>query len=40
MGRTVPSGIQGWTKREASQYIDSLKSGIAELKQEEPEEAF
>ena len=40
MGRTVPSGIQGWTKREASQYIDSLKSGIAELKPEEPEEAF
>ena len=40
MGRTVPSGIQGWTKREASQYIDSLKSGIAELKQEEPEKAF
>ena len=27
MGRTVPSGIQGWTKREASQFIDSLKNG-------------
>ena len=27
MGRTVPSGIQGWTKREASQFIDTLKSG-------------
>jgi hypothetical protein len=27
MGRTVPSGIQGWTKREASAYIDSLKAG-------------
>jgi hypothetical protein len=27
MGRTVPSGIQGWTKREASAYIDTLKSG-------------
>jgi len=40
MGRTVPSGIQGWTKREASQYIDSLKSGVAELQKEEPEEAF
>ena len=27
MGRTVPSGIQGWTKKEASQFIDTLKSG-------------
>ena len=27
MGRTVPAGIQGWTKREASQFIDTLKSG-------------
>ena len=27
MGRTVPSGIQGWTKREALQFIDTLKSG-------------
>ena len=27
MGRTVPSGIQGWSKREASAYIDTLKSG-------------
>lgn len=27
MGRTVPAGIQGWTKREASAYIDTLKSG-------------
>jgi len=40
MGRTVPSGIQGWTKSEASKYIDSLKSGIAQLQKEEPEEAF
>ena len=40
MGRTVPSGIQGWTKSEASKYIDSLKSGIAELQREEPEEPF
>lgn len=39
MGRTTPSGIQGWTKSEASKYIDSLKSGIVELKQE-PEEPF
>ena len=27
MGRTVPAGIQGWTKKEASAYIDTLKSG-------------
>jgi len=40
MGRTVPSGIQGWTKSEASKYIDSLKSGVAELQQQEPEEPF
>jgi len=40
MGRTVPSTIQGWTKSEASKYIDSLKSGVAELKQQEPEEPF
>ena len=38
MGRTVPSGIQGWTKKEASAYIDTLKSAPAP--QEEPEEAF
>jgi hypothetical protein len=38
MGRTVPSGIQGWTKKEASAYIDQLKSAPAP--QEEPEEAF
>jgi hypothetical protein len=38
LGRTVPAGIQGWTKREASQYIDTIKSAPAP--QEEPEEAF
>jgi hypothetical protein len=38
MGRTVPSGIQGWTKKEASQYIDTIKSAPAP--QEEPEEPF
>ena len=38
IGRTVPAGIQGWTKREASQYIDTIKSAPAP--QEEPEEAF
>jgi hypothetical protein len=37
MGRTVPSGIQGWTKREASSFIDTLKSGAPVP---EPEEAF
>jgi hypothetical protein len=26
MGLTVPSGLQGFTKREASQYIDQLKN--------------
>ena len=39
IGRTVPSGIQGWTKKEASAFIDSLKSA-APAPQEEPEEAF
>ena len=38
IGRTVPAGIQGCTKREASQYIDTIKSAPAP--QEEPEEAF
>jgi hypothetical protein len=41
MGRTVPSGIQGWTKREASQFIDTLKSGEQPAPQyETPEEPF
>jgi hypothetical protein len=41
MGRTVPSGIQGWTKREASAYIDTLKSGEqAPPQYETPEEPF
>jgi hypothetical protein len=41
MGRTVPSGIQGWTKREASQFIDTLKSGEqAEPVYDTPEEPF
>jgi hypothetical protein len=38
MGRTVPASLQSMTKREASQFIDSLKSAPAP--QEEPEEAF
>ena len=41
MGRTVPSGIQGWSKREASAYIDSLKSGETLAPQyDTPEEPF
>ncbi len=41
MGRTVPSGIQGWTKREASQFIDTLKSGEQPAPQyDTPEEPF
>ena len=41
MGRTVPSGIQGWSKREASAYIDTLKSGeTPEPQYDTPEESF
>jgi hypothetical protein len=41
MGRTVPSGIQGWNKREASAYIDSLKNGEQAAPQyDTPEEPF
>ena len=41
MGRTVPSGIQVWTKREASQFIDTLKSGEQPAPQyDTPEEPF
>jgi hypothetical protein len=38
MGRTVPASLQSMTKRDASQFIDTLKSAPAP--QEEPEEAF
>jgi hypothetical protein len=38
MGKTPPANLQGMTKREASAYIDTLKSAPAP--QEEPEEAF
>jgi hypothetical protein len=38
MGKVPPANLQGMTKREASQYIDTLKSAPAS--QEEPEEAF
>ena len=41
MGRTVPSGIQGWSKREASAYSDTLKSGETPPPQyDTPEEPF
>jgi hypothetical protein len=41
MGRTVPSGIQGWTKKEASQFIDSLKAGETQAPSyDTPEEPF
>jgi hypothetical protein len=41
MGRTVPSAIQGWTKREASQFIDTLKSGDTPAPSyDSPEEPF
>ncbi len=41
MGRTVPSGIQGWSKREASQFIDTLKNAEQAAPQyETPEEPF
>jgi len=38
MGKVPPANLQGMTKREASAYIDTLKS--APPPQEEPEEAF
>jgi hypothetical protein len=41
MGRTVPAGIQGWSKKEASAFIDTLKSGETPAPQyETPEEPF
>ena len=41
MGRTVPAGIQGWSKREASAFIDTLKSGETPAPQyDTPEEPF
>jgi bisphosphoglycerate-dependent phosphoglycerate mutase len=39
MGKVPPANLQGMTKREASAYIDSLKSAPAP-QDEEPEEAF
>ena len=40
MGKVPPANLQGMSKREASQYIDTLKSAPAAAPQEEPEEAF
>ena len=40
LGKIPPASLQSMTKREASQYIDSLKSVPAAAPQEEPEEAF
>jgi hypothetical protein len=39
MGKVPPANLQGMSKREASQYIDTLKSAAPAPKQE-PEEAF
>lgn len=39
MGKTPPANLQGMSKREASAYIDSLKS-TSPAPHEEPEEAF
>jgi hypothetical protein len=39
MGKVPPANLQGMTKREASAYIDTLKSAPAP-QDEEPEEAF
>ena len=39
LGRTVPSGIQGWTKKEASAFIDTIKANPP-APEHEPEEAF
>ena len=39
IGRTVPSGIQGWTQKEASAFIDTIKSNPP-APEHEPEEAF
>ena len=41
MGRTVPSGLQSLTKRQASQLIDQLKNGTPpSVEDESPEEPF
>jgi hypothetical protein len=40
MGRTVPASLQSMTKRDASNFIDSLKNGEIAAAHEAPEEAF
>ena len=40
MGKVPPANLQGMTKREASAYIDTLKSAPAPATDYEPEEAF
>jgi hypothetical protein len=44
MGRTVPSGLQSFTKQQASAYIDALKNGQnpepADEQDMSPEEPF
>lgn len=40
MGKVPPANLQGMSKREASQYIDTLKSAPAAASEQEPEEAF
>jgi hypothetical protein len=39
MGKVPPANLQGMSKREASQYIDTLKSA-APAPEQQPEEAF
>jgi hypothetical protein len=39
IGRTVPSGIQGWSKKEASAFIDTIKTNPP-APEHEQEEAF
>lgn len=40
MGKVPPANLQGMSKREASAYIDTLKSSPAAAAEYEPEEAF
>jgi hypothetical protein len=41
MGKVPPANLQGMTKREASAYIDTLKSGETPAPQyDSPEEPF
>lgn len=40
MGKVPPHNLQAMTKREASAYIDTLKSAPAAVAEHEPEEAF